>query len=118
MEAVRHVPLDDREAVRAAMAATLVKRPEHRPAFDAVFDSFFSLAPSTVDDEGLDLASLLDEALRSGDDEAVRRLARLAVARLAGMEEGRGVRGSAYVFKTLRLLDVEGALARLLAGAD
>ncbi|MDQ4070113.1 MAG: VWA domain-containing protein [Actinomycetota bacterium] len=118
MDALRHVPLDEREAVRAALAATMVKRPEHRPAFDAVFDSFFALAPSHPDDdEGADLASLLDEALRSGDEEAVRRLARLAVARLAGMEEGRGVRGSAYVFKTLRLLDVDGALARLLAGA-
>ena len=117
MEAVRHVPLDDREALRAAMAATMVKRPEHRPAFDAVFDAFFSLSPVLADDEGTDLAALLDETLRSGDEEAVRRLARLAVARLAGMEEGRGVRGSAYVFKTLRLLDVDGALARLLAGA-
>jgi uncharacterized protein with von Willebrand factor type A (vWA) domain len=117
MDAVRHVPLDDRKAVCTALAATMVKRPEHRPAFDAVFDSYFALAPSTLDDEGADLASLLDEALRSGDEEAVRRLARMAVARLAGMEEGRGVRGSAYVFKTLRLLDVDGALARLLAGS-
>lgn len=118
MDAVRHVPLDDREALRVAMAATMVKRPEHRPAFDAVFESFFSLTPGPghVDDD-LDLAPLLDEALRSGDDEAVRRLARLAVARLAGMDSGREVRGSAYVFKTLRLLDVDGALARLLAGA-
>ena len=51
MDAVRHVPLDDRPALRAAMAATMVKRPEHRPAFDAVFDSYFALAPSSVDDE-------------------------------------------------------------------
>src|SRR5687768_1203935 len=117
MEAVRHVPLDDRPALRAAMAATMVKRPEHRPAFDAVFDAYFSLAPALVDDHGDDLSALLEEALRSGDAETVQRLARLAVARLAGMEEGRGVRGSAYVFKTMRLLDVDGALARLLAGA-
>jgi hypothetical protein len=119
MEAVRHVPLDDRAALRTAMAATMVKRPEHRPAFDAVFDAFFSLSPTVVDEDasGVDLSALLDDALRSGDEDAVRRLARLAVARLAGMEEGRGVRGSAYVFKTMRMLDIEGALARLLAGA-
>ena len=117
MEAVRHVPLDDRAALRAAMAATMVKRPEHRPAFDAVFDTYFALAPSLDAAADFDLAALLDEALRSGDAEAVQRLARLAVARLAGMEEGRGVRGSAYVFKTMRMLDVDGALARLLAGA-
>jgi uncharacterized protein len=118
MDAVRQVPLDDREAVRTAMAATMVKRPEHRPAFDAVFESYFALAPSTIDDQTVDLASLLDEALRSGDKEALRRLARTAVARLGGMEEGRAVRGSAYVFKTLRLLDADGALARLLAGSE
>jgi hypothetical protein len=119
MQAVVHVPLDDREALRTAMAATMVKRREHRPAFDAVFDAFFSVAPGpvVVDDEGADLAALLDDALRSGDDEALQRVARLAVARLAGMEAGRGVRGSAYVFQTLRLLDLDGALARLLAGA-
>ncbi len=121
MDAVRHVPLDDRAALRTAMAATMVKRPEHRPAFDAVFDAFFSLSPTSVDEDedasGVDLSALLDDALRSGDEDAVRRLARLAVARLAGMEEGRGVRGSAYVFKTMRMLDVDGALARLLAGA-
>jgi uncharacterized protein with von Willebrand factor type A (vWA) domain len=118
MDAVRHVPLDDREALRTAMAATMVKRPEHRPAFDAVFDSYFSLAAVAADDdESVDLGALLDEVLRSGDEEAARRLARVAVARLAGMEAGRGVRGSAYTFKTLRLLDVDGALARLLSGA-
>jgi uncharacterized protein with von Willebrand factor type A (vWA) domain len=121
MDAVRHVPLDDREALRTAMAATMVKRREHRPAFDVVFDAYFSLRPTVGqdhDDSDLDLASLLEQALSSGDEDAVRRLARLAVARLAGMEEGRGVRGSAYVFKTMRLLDVDGALGRLLAGSD
>jgi hypothetical protein len=118
MQAVRHVPLDDREALRVAFAATMVKRPEHRPAFDAAFDAYFSLPAAVVEDGGEDLGALLDEALRSGDVEALQRVARMAVARLAGMEEGRGVRGTAYVFKTLRLLDVDGALARLLAGAD
>jgi uncharacterized protein with von Willebrand factor type A (vWA) domain len=123
MQAVVHVPLDDRDALRVAMAATLVKRPEHRPAFDAVFDAFFSIPPGWAgddagdDDAGADLSALLDAALQSGDDEALRRVARLAVARLAGMESGRGVRGSAYVFQTLRLLDLDGALARLLSGA-
>jgi hypothetical protein len=120
MQAVTHVPLDDREALRVALAATMVKRPEHRPAFDAVFDAFFAVCrgPAIDDDDvDVDLAALLDAALASGDEEVRRRVARLAVARLAGMETGRGVRGSAYVFQTLRLLDVDGALARLLAGA-
>jgi len=121
MGALRHVPLDDREVLRTSMATTMVKRREHRPAFDAVFDAFFSVRLSDIDDPGdpdLDLAAMVEEALSSADPDAVRRLARLAVARLAGMDASRGVRGSAYVFKTMRLLDVDGALARLLAGAD
>jgi uncharacterized protein with von Willebrand factor type A (vWA) domain len=35
------VDLLDREQVRAALAATLVKRQHHRPAFDSVFDVFY-----------------------------------------------------------------------------
>ncbi|HVU93280.1 MAG TPA: VWA domain-containing protein [Jatrophihabitans sp.] len=35
------VDLLDREQLRAAFAATLVKRAHHRPAFDTVFDVFF-----------------------------------------------------------------------------
>ena len=88
VEAVAHVPLDDREALRWALAATLVKRQEHRPAFDTVFDVWFSLRlPILAADDALtagELAALLDEALESGDDELLRELARQAVARLAG----------------------------------
>jgi uncharacterized protein with von Willebrand factor type A (vWA) domain len=119
MQAVRQVPLDDREALRAGLAATLVKRQDHRRTFDAVFDVYFSLSPElAVDAAGADLAALLQEALVSGDPEAIRNVARLAVARLAAMEPSREVRGTAYTFRTLRQLDVDGALARLLAGAD
>ncbi|HEX7276194.1 MAG TPA: VWA domain-containing protein, partial [Acidimicrobiales bacterium] len=119
--AVAHVPLVDREALRWALAATLVKRQEHRPAFDTVFDVWFSLRlPVLSADEAMtagELATLLDEALESGDEELLRELARQAVARLAGMHAGRPVGGTFYVFRTLRQLDAEGALERLLAGA-
>ena len=40
-ESLRAVDLRDREQLRAAFAATLVKRRHHRPAFDTVFDVFF-----------------------------------------------------------------------------
>jgi uncharacterized protein with von Willebrand factor type A (vWA) domain len=121
VEAVAHVPLDDREALRWALASTLVKRQEHRAAFDAVFDVWFSLRlPLLATDEALtagELAALLDQALESGDDELLRELARQAVARLGGMHAGRPVGATFYVFRTLRQLDAEGALERLLAGA-
>ena len=35
------VDLGQREALRAAYAATVLKRPAHRPAFDALFDLWF-----------------------------------------------------------------------------
>ncbi len=121
VEAVVHVPLEDREALRWALATTLVKRQEHRPAFDTIFDVWFSLRlPAVTADEALtagELAALLDEALQSGDDELLGELARQAVARLAGMNAGRPVGGTFYVFRTLRQLDAEGALERLLAGS-
>ena len=121
VEAVTHVPLDDREALRWALATTLVKRQEHRAAFDTVFDVWFSLRlPAVAADDALtagELATLLEEALATGDDELLRELARQAVARLAGMHAGRPVGATFYVFRTLRQLDAEGALERLLAGA-
>jgi uncharacterized protein len=40
-EAMRAVELLDREQLRSALAATLVKRAQHRPAFDTVFDVFY-----------------------------------------------------------------------------
>lgn len=47
VRAVSTLGLGDRETVRAAYAATLVKRHSHRPAFDRVFDLFF---PALVGD--------------------------------------------------------------------
>jgi uncharacterized protein with von Willebrand factor type A (vWA) domain len=121
VEAVAHVPLEDREALRWALATTLVKRQEHRAAFDTVFDVWFSLRlPLLATDDALtsgELATLLEEALATGDDDLLRELARQAVARLAGMHAGRPVGGTFYVFRTLRQLDAEGALERLLAGS-
>src|SRR5207302_10424645 len=52
MEAVRHIPLDDREAFKYALAATLVKSNAHWRAFETVFEVYFSLRGSqfTIDD--------------------------------------------------------------------
>src|SRR5690242_21863669 len=43
MEAVRHIPLEDREAFKYALAATLVKNHAHWKAFETVFEVYFSL---------------------------------------------------------------------------
>src|SRR6266536_3779154 len=42
MEALKHIDLSNREQFRAALAASLVKRAEHRAAFAALFDVHFA----------------------------------------------------------------------------
>ena len=42
MEAVKHIPLEDREAFKYALAATLVKNNSHWRAFETVFEVYFS----------------------------------------------------------------------------
>ena len=43
MEAVQHIPIDDREAFKYALGATLVKNNAHWRAFETVFEVYFSL---------------------------------------------------------------------------
>ena len=64
MEAVKHIPLEDREAFKYALAATLVKNNAHWRAFETVFEVYFSLRGARyrigdIDEE--DLAKLLEE---------------------------------------------------------
>jgi len=62
-----------------------------------------------------ELADLLFRALRDGDRGAMRHAAGEAVTRYAGMEPGRPVGGTYYLYRTLRNLDLEN-LERRLAG--
>ena len=48
MEAVQHIPLDDREAFKYALAATLVKNNAHWKAFETIFEVYFSAAGLAV----------------------------------------------------------------------
>jgi uncharacterized protein with von Willebrand factor type A (vWA) domain len=54
-----------------------------------------------------ELAELLFRALRDGDNSALREAASEAVTRYAGMEPGRPVGGTYYLYRTLRSLDLE-----------
>ena len=144
-DAVRHIPLEDREALKYALAATLVKSSAHWKAFDTAFEVYFSLrGPQyAVDGEDADdaaaqgadggegqprgrgggggealsaeeLAEMLFRALLSADQARVAALARQAVSRYAGMEPGRPVGGTYYLYRTLRNLDLDAMLGRLL----
>src|SRR6266566_4060568 len=60
------------------------------------------------------LAEMLYRALANADEAMMRALARQAVTRFAGMEPGRPVGGTYYLYRTLRNLDLDGVLERLM----
>lgn len=138
MRAVEAIDIGDRVGLRETLRATLVKNVRHQGAFDSAFDVFFSMVPvSPPEVEGsldplppeaggegshqesapFDLDSLIDqlfEALSAMDEAGIRAGARTAVDRLAGMEPGRPVGGTYYLYRTLRRLDLAGLEERLL----
>jgi uncharacterized protein len=97
---------------RAALAATLAKSPEDRRVFDLVFERFFFRAAEAealrheiregdqqdgiTGGERIELDNLREQllqAIRDGDDAAMRDLARLAIAAFGRRGEGSGVLG-------------------------
>jgi uncharacterized protein with von Willebrand factor type A (vWA) domain len=149
MEAIQHIPLEDREAFKYALAATLVKNNGHWKTFETVFEVYFSMrgphykiADLDADDQALaemiaemmgeqreggsgmegltpeELAEMLYKALQNADEAMMRAIARQAVQRFSGMEPGRPVGGTYYLYRTLRNLDLDGVLERLLQQAQ
>ena len=149
MEAVQHIPIEDREAFKYALGATMVKNNSHWRAFETVFEVYFSLRGPEYklvdgDDDAFDemwremqeqqgqgegqgaggggmesltpeeLMNLLMKALMKGDQAMMRALAKQSVQKFAGMEPGRPVGGTYYLYRTLRNLDLEGMLEKLM----
>ncbi|MEJ7585311.1 MAG: hypothetical protein WKF43_14800 [Acidimicrobiales bacterium] len=69
MAAVKHIPLEDREAFKYALAATLVKNNAHWRAFETVFEVYFSLRGThyAIGEDGDELSDLLDEMEGEGE---------------------------------------------------
>lgn len=88
--AVGALGLADREQLRHGLAATLLRRSGHESVFDAVFDLYFPVATGapesareTAEPPGPDeLRARLEDALVSGDEALLARLAAEAVAQL------------------------------------
>jgi uncharacterized protein len=158
-EAVKYIPLEDREALKYALAATLVKSSSHWRAFETAFEVFFAVRTGGAGgaegedgdvegdegDEGdgeqsgqggargqrrswqsggggegmtpEELAEMLFKSLLSADAGLMNMVARNAVDRYAGMEPGRPVGGTYYLYRTLRNLDLDAVLERLLSQA-
>jgi hypothetical protein len=156
-EALRHVPIEDREALKYTLGASLVKSSSHWRAYETTFEIYFSLRgpnyrigdeedgserPDEADGAGQsagegqgrgqgrgggtgsgegmtpeELADLLYKALLGSNGALVSAVARQAVTRYAGMEAGRPVGGTYYLYRTLRNLDLDGVLERLMSEA-
>ena len=150
MEAIKHIPLEDRSAFKYALAATLVKNNAHWRSFETVFEVYFSLRGKeyAVGDEMADLpddlideleqmmqgqgeggmqgqgggdamtpeelAEMLYQSLLRGDESMMRAVARQSVKRFAGMEPGRPVGGTYYLYRTLRNLDLDAVMQKLM----
>jgi uncharacterized protein with von Willebrand factor type A (vWA) domain len=132
VRAMAVIDLADRESLRAAYAATVVKSPAHRPAFDTLFDLWFppligpaapadasaAAAPAAAAARRLDpelnaLRDRLTELLLAGDDAGLRGLARTAVTRYGRAPAAAG-RQSWFSYGVLRALSPETLMARLL----
>ena len=99
-------------AVRGA-AELSSSRAQRGESAAGALSSAAAIAPMS----GAELAALLLEAIRQGGRAAGAALARSAVDRYASIEPGRPVGGSYYLYRTLRHLDLDGLLDRLLEEA-
>ncbi len=150
MEAVKVIPIEDRDAFKYALGATLVKNNAHWRVFETIFEVYFSLRGPEyeINQEGQpddfwremqdqmdqvkgrgegkgsgggmdsltpeEIAAMLMRALMNGDQAMMRALAKQSVQRFAGMEPGRPVGGTYYLYRTLRNLDLDNMLQKLM----
>ncbi len=141
--ALCHTDLAHRPAVRAALAATLVKSARYLDAFDLAFDVYFGSRPpepgsaaeaaleaadsaaiaaalgSSAGGEGdaALLAEALFLALRDGDWALLEAVARRAVRLLSGIEAGRPLGAAYYLYRVLRQLNAPHLRRRLAEAA-
>ena len=148
MEAVQHIPIEDREAFKYALGATLVKNNAHWRAFETVFEVYFSLRGPEyrlVDGDARPSSTRCGARCRSsrargtrggggamdcahargdrpaadagaaqrrpGDDAGDGPPGRAALRRHGA---GRPVGGTYYLYRTLRNLDLDGMLEKLM----
>lgn len=136
VSALEFVGMVDRDAFKAALGATLVKSQGHYKAFETVFEVFFAVrsdepwmeeAKRAADEAGTpsggggggggdadEIMEALLRALMDADDAQIRALAQRAVASFAGMEPGRPVGGTYYLYRTLRNINLDALMRRLL----
>lgn len=130
LNAIKHVPLSEKQDVRAALAATMIKSDSHRTAFDTLFELYFGTGrgPEAIGERDEpdrvptrdELAEELFRALAGGDRPAMNDLARHAVAQFGRLQNSPS--GDWYSnYQVMRALDLPALLERFeaeLEGSD
>ncbi|MEO3801139.1 VWA domain-containing protein [Nonomuraea sp. B1E8] len=122
--ALRAIELGDRESLRAAYAATLVKKPAYRPGFDVLFDLWFPASttglqvarPGAADPDTATVAELREHLaglLTGGSDPELRVFAQAMVGRFGRQESGPG-RQNWFSYGVMRALSPETLMAGIL----
>jgi hypothetical protein len=118
--AVDVLGLADRDQLRAALAATLLRRAGQRSTFDAVFDLYFPTAVGTAetsaDVEDLDsLRSALVAAMAAGDTGTMQALAGAGVGEFGRYGSPGGGMSGWSAYQTLQRIQPDALLERVLA---
>ncbi|MEQ4723124.1 VWA domain-containing protein [Nonomuraea sp. B19D2] len=124
--ALRVIELSDRESLRAAYAATLVKKPAYRPGFDVLFDLWFPASTSGLyaqrADRPMNLETATVEELRDhlarlltgGTDQELREFAQAMVGRFGRQPTTSPGRQNWFSYSVMRALSPETLMARIL----
>ncbi|WP_431928238.1 vWA domain-containing protein [Nonomuraea jabiensis] len=124
--ALRVIELSERESLRAAYAATLVKKPAYRPGFDVLFDLWFPASTSgmyaeraerPIDLETAPVDELRDHLARlltGGSDQELREFAQAMVGRFGHQPAATPGRQNWFSYSVMRALSPETLMARIL----
>jgi uncharacterized protein len=140
-DSLAYIDVTNRSELRAALGASLVKRSEHLPAFESLFDIYFGVhrdqsqmvistsLDRTESGDGVeeaqgdrsleeapstDLLTALLDALRSDDQSALRALAALAVDQFGGINADRMASERYYLYRILRQLELSELLRQAI----
>jgi len=111
--AVAAIPLDRRDVLASALAATVCKDHLSRPVFDQLFDVFFPLGVHSLGDmSDEEVVGAVSESLLKPSDDS-HDVAGQAVDQFAGMAVGRSVSGVYYSYRTGRSINLDQLEIRL-----
>lgn len=123
LKTLGHIPLENRDATRAALACTLVKTEGHRRVFDVLFDLYFPVGspagPEAGEEPGPgtpgadeEVLARVEDALTTGDAAAIRSAARAAVAQFGRIANSPSKDWFSH-YQVMRAIDLDQLVKRL-----